>query len=396
MDKKYKFILVDHSCREIYTLLTIAVLLTLLFSFNLMAQEDGMQKVYIGSYSPADEAGIKCYGFNPDTGEMTFLSGTSGIENPSFLAVHSNGRLLYAVSETDGREGNTSGGVASFRIVSSKGELERLNEVSSGGAAPCHISLDRSERVLMAANYNGGNIAAFPLEKDGSLGKISSFHQHRGSGSDLPNQREPHAHSINTDPSNRFAMVADLGLDTLFVYRLNPETGLLAPHDPPFVKVKRKSGPRHLAFHPGGSFAYLINEIASTITVFKYDSESGRLEEIQTVSTLPEDFDGRNSTAEVVVHPSGRYLYGSNRGHDSIAVFEIDRQSGKLEPAQHRATGGRSPRNFCLSPDGKFLLAANQRSDNLLVFPLEESSGRILDPVDEISTKAPVCIRFVK
>ncbi len=191
MDKKYKFILVDHSCREIYTLLTIAVLLTLLFSFNLMAQEDGMQKVYIGSYSPADEAGIKCYGFNPDTGEMTFLSGTSGIENPSFLAVHSNGRLLYAVSETDGREGNTSGGVASFRIVSSKGELERLNEVSSGGAAPCHISLDRSERVLMAANYNGGNIAAFPLEKDGSLGKISSFHQHRGSGSDLPNQREP-------------------------------------------------------------------------------------------------------------------------------------------------------------------------------------------------------------
>jgi len=379
-----------------YKHLTLIVLLPLLFSINLGVLGGDMQKLYIGSYSPADQNGINCYEFNPDTGKMSFLSGTSGIENPSFLAIHSSGSFLYAVSETDGQEGNNSGGVASFRVVSSRGDLEKINQVSSGGAAPCHISLDRSERVLMAANYNGGNISVFPLEEDGSLGEMSSFHQHSGSGSELRNQREPHAHSINPDPSNRFAMVADLGLDRLFVYRLNPESGELVPHNPAFVKVEQKSGPRHLAFHSNGSLAYLINEIASTITVFEYDFEQGSLEEIQTVSTLPEDFKGRNATAEVVAHPSGRYLYGSNRGHDSIAVFEIDGKSGRLEPVQYRSTGGRSPRNFCLSPDGKFLLAANQRSDNLLVFPLEESSGKLLDPVEEIKLKSPVCIRFVK
>lgn len=371
-------------------------LFLLLFSINLGVLGADMRKVYIGSYSPADQMGINCYGFNPETGKMNFLSGTPGIENPSFLALHSNGRFLYAVSETDGGEGNTSGGVASFRVISPKGDLEKINEVSSGGAAPCHISLDRSERVLMTANYNGGNIAVFPLGEDGSLGKMSSFHQHQGAGSDLPNQRSPHAHSINPDPSNRFAMVADLGLDKLFVYQLNPADGILIPHSPAFVQVKQKSGPRHLAFHPNGSLAYLINEIASTITVFEYDSKAGRLEEIQTVSTLPKDFSGRNSTAEVVVHPSGRYLYGSNRGHDSIAVFKIEESSGRLEPLQYKLSGGRSPRNFCLSPNGNFLLAANQRSDNLVVFPVERASGRLLDPVEEIRTNSPVCVRFAK
>jgi 6-phosphogluconolactonase len=191
-------------------------------------------------------------------------------------------------------------------------------------------------------------------------------------------------------------MVADLGLDKVFVYKLETDSGKLLPNDPPFVKVKAQSGPRHLAFHPGGSFAYLINEIASTITAFSYESAGGLLKEIQTVSTLPADFEGRNSTAEVVVDSSGRHLYGSNRGHDSIAVFSINQDDGKLAMLQVRSTGGRSPRNFCLTPDGRFLLAANQRSDNLLVFPVDESSGELLDPVEEITLKAPVCIRFMK
>lgn len=373
-----------------------AVLITGFYSVNLEALDAGMQKILIGSYSPAEEEGIKCYQFDPGSGKLAYLGGTSGIENPSFLAIHSNGRFIYAVSETDGKEGNSSGGVAAFRVISEKGGLDKINDVTSGGAAPCHVSLDRTEKFLFAANYNGGNIAVFPVQKDGSLGEMSSFHQHSGSGSDRPNQRGPHAHSINTDPTNRFAMVADLGLDKLFVYKLETDTGKLLPNDPPFVKVKAQSGPRHLAFHPGGSFAYLINEIASTITVFSYESAGGRLEEIQTVSTLPADFQGRNSTAEVVVDSSGRFLYGSNRGHNSIAVFSINQDSGKLEMRQVRSTGGKSPRNFCLSPDGKFLLAANQRSDSLLVFPVDGSSGELLDPVEEITLKAPVCIRFMK
>ena len=281
-------------------------------------------------------------------------------------------------------------------MVSDKGELEKINEVTSGGAAPCHISLDKSEKVLMAANYNGGNIAAFPVAEDGSLGEMSAFHQHIGSGAHPSRQKGPHAHSINTDPENHYALVADLGLDRLFVYKFDAAKGSLEPNDPPFARVKDSSGPRHLAFHPGGTTAYLINEIASTVTVFDYDSRNGKLSEVQTISTLPAGYKGRSSTAEVVVDPSGRYLYGSNRGHDSIAVFCINQDSGKLELLQHRSTGGKSPRNFCLSPDGRFLLAANQNSDNLLVFPVDQSSGKILDPVEEISLPAPVCIRFMK
>jgi len=396
MEQNKRAIWGSFSGTGIQTVFTYVALLIGFFSFNLMAVDTGMQKLLVGSYSPADEAGIKCYEFDPGSGTLTFLSGTSGIENPSFLAVHSNGIFIYAVSETDNREGNSSGGVASFRVVSDKGELEKINEVTSGGAAPCHISLDRSEQVLLAANYNGGNIVAFQIKKDGSLGEMSSFHQHTGSGTNPSRQKGPHAHSINTDPSNQYAMVADLGLDKLFVYKFDVSTGSLVLNDPPYARVQDGAGPRHLAFHPDGSIAYLINEMASTITVFNYDSGNGRLKEVQTISTLPADFKGRNSTAEVVVDPSGRYLYGSNRGHDSIAVFSIDQDGGKLEFLQHRSTGGNSPRNFCLSPDGKFLLAANQRSDNLLVFPLDEASGEILDPVEKISLKAPVCIRFMK
>ncbi|MFH1964389.1 MAG: lactonase family protein [Acidobacteriota bacterium] len=380
----------------IQTVFICAALLIGFFSFNLMAADMGMQKLFVGSYSPADEAGIKCYEFDPLNGKLTFLSGTSGIENPSFLAVHSNGRFLYAVSETDNRGSNSSGGVAAYRIVSDKGELEKLNEVTSGGAAPCHISLDRSEQMLMTANYNGGSIAAFPVLEDGSLGGMSSFDQHTGSSVNPTRQNIPHAHSINSSPDNRFALVPDLGLDKVFVYRLDPEKKSLEKNDPPYATVPGGSGPRHLTFHPNGSVVYVINEMASTVTVFSYQAKEGTLQAIQSVSTRPEGFEGRNSTAEVVVDPSGRYLYGSNRGHDSIAVFSIDQDTGKLEVVQHRRTGGRTPRNFCLSPDGKFLLAANQRSDNLLVFPLDEASGEILDPVEKISLKAPVCIRFMK
>ncbi len=355
-----------------------------------------MLRLYTGSYSTAEEESIKCYEFDSRSGTLTYLTGYSGIENPSFLALHSNGRFLYAVSETDQKEGNLTGGVAAFLIDQSSGGLTKINEVASGGAAPCHIALDRTESMLMTANYNGGSVAAFPVMKDGSLGERSFFHQHAGSGTDPSRQDVPHAHSVNPSPDNRFALVPDLGLDKVFVYRLNPEKGGMELNVPSYAVVADGSGPRHLAFHPGRSVVYVINEMASTVTVFDYQTDAGALSEIQTVSTLPIGFEGRNSTAEVAVDPSGRFLYGSNRGHNSIAVFSIDQDSGKLEAVQHHPTGGSTPRNFCLSPDGKFLLAANQRSDNLLVFPLDAASGKLLDPVEEINLKAPVCIRFVK
>lgn len=378
---------------NIYSIVACLALLYFIVSGNLIAAEKNMLKFYTGSYSTAQEEGIQCFAFDPETGNIEYLSGTSGIENPSFLAIHSNGQYLYAVSETDRKEGNLTGGVASFRVGSS-GELQLINEVTSGGAAPCHISLDRSEQMLMAANYNGGNIAAFPILANGELGEMSSFHQHTGSSVHPSRQQAPHAHSINPDPDNRFALVADLGLDKVFVYRLDPEAATLERNSPAFARVSPGSGPRHLAFHPNGSVVYVINEMASTITVFRYQPEEGALLEIATESTLPEGFEGRNSTAEVVVEAGGKYLYGSNRGHDSIAVFSIDQESGKLAPVQHRSTEGRTPRNFCLSPDGRFLLAANQRSDNIVVFPIDADTGKLLDPVDEAKLGSPVCIRF--
>jgi len=378
---------------NIYSIVACLALLYFIVSGNLVAAEKNMLRFYTGSYSTAQEEGIQCFAFDPETGNVEYLSGSSGIENPSFLALHSSGKYLYAVSETDRKEGNLTGGVASFRIGEA-GNLQMINEVTSGGSAPCHISLDRTEQLLMAANYNGGNISAFPIRADGGLGKMSSFHQHSGSSVNPSRQKEPHAHSINPSPDNRFALVADLGLDKVFVYRLDPATGTLERNSPAFARVSPGSGPRHLAFHPNGSVVYVINEMASTITVFRYQPEEGALLEIATESTLPAGFEGRNSTAEVVVEPGGKYLYGSNRGHDSIAVFSIDPESGRLSAVQHRSTEGRTPRNFCLSPDGRFLLAANQRSDNIVVFPVESDTGKLLDPVDEVSLGAPVCIRF--
>lgn len=395
MKKKSKSFFEASGRLNFYIIVACLALLPACLSGNLMAGEKDMLRLYTGSYATADEEGIKCYEFNPRSGAVSYVSGFSGIENPSFLALHSSGEFLYAVSETDRKEGNLSGGVASFRITSSGG-LVKLNEVPSGGAAPCHIALDRTEQVLMAANYNGGNVSIFPLMADGSLGPMSCLRQHSGSGVNPARQKGPHAHSINPSPDNRFALAADLGLDKVFVYRLDTEAGRLEVNTPAFARVSPGSGPRHLAFHPTRSVVYVINEIASTVTVFRYQPDEGALMEIQSVSTLPEGFQDRNSTAEVVVSPDGKYLYGSNRGHDSIAVFVIDQDSGKLEPVQHRPTGGRTPRNFCLSPDGGYLLAANQRSGNMVVFPLDQATGKLLDPVDEVSLQAPVCIKFVK
>ncbi|HKD35217.1 MAG TPA: lactonase family protein, partial [Pirellulales bacterium] len=259
--------------------------------------------------------------------------------------------------------------------------------------APCHISIDNKGRFAFVANYSGGNVAVLPIEKGGRLGKTVSVVQHKGTVADPKRQGGPHAHSIALDPANRFALAADLGLDKLFVYRFDHETGKLSPNDPPFGKLAPRSGPRHFAFSPDGRFVYVINEIALTITTFAYDAERGALKSMSTVSTLPKDVTrGDWSTAEITVHPSGRFLYGTNRGHDSLVIFAIDGQSGALTYVAHQPSGGKTPRSFGIDPSGNYLLSANQDSDNIVVMRINQQTGKLTPTGQSVEVGMPVCV----
>ena len=348
--------------------------------------------VLIGTYTGKGSKGIYAYRLNTDTGEFKEAGLAAEEKNPSFLAVHPNGRLVYAVSETD--EG---GAVSAFALDRATGKLKLLNRVSSRGKGPCHVSVDKTGKVVLAANYTGGSVAAFPVKEDGSLGEATAFIQHKGSSADKSRQEGPHAHSINVSPDNRFAMAADLGLDKVLIYRLDATTATLTAHEPAYASVKPGSGPRHFAFHPGGRAAYVINEMASTITSFVYDAERGALSgAVQTISTLPEGFKGENWTAEVAVHPSGRFVYGSNRGHDSIAVFAVEDGDITLKAVEHTPSQGKWPRNFGIDPTGKFLIAANQNSNNVVMFRIDAETGKLTPTGQEMKVSIPVCVRFVK
>ena len=246
------------------------------------------------------------------------------------------------------------------------------------------------------ANYGGGSIASYPIKADGSLGEAASFIQHKGSSVNRSRQEGPHAHCISADPGNKFVLAADLGLDKILIYKLDSASGRLTENEPPFGAVPPGSGPRHFSFTPNGNFCYVINEIKSTLTTFSYEKSNGALKELQTISTLPPDADPKkNSTAEIEVHPSGRFVYGSNRGHDSIAVFSIDSKSGKLTVVQDQLTGGKVPRSFGIDPTGSFLLAANQDSDNVVVFRIDSGSGRLTATGQEVQVGSPVCVKFL-
>ncbi len=348
--------------------------------------------VLIGTYTGKGSKGIYAYRLNTDTGGLKEGGLAAEERNPSFLAVHPNDRFVYAVSETD--EG---GAVSAFALDRAAGKLKLLNRVSSRGKGPCHVSVDKTGKVVLIANYTGGSVTAFPVKEDGSLGEATAFIQHKGSSVDKSRQEGPHAHSINVSPDNRFAMAADLGLDKVLIYRLDATTATLTPHDPPYARVDAGSGPRHFAFHPGGRAAYVINEMASTITSFVYDAERGALSgAVQTISTLPEGFKGENWTAEVVVHPSGRFVYGSNRGHDSIAVFAVEDGDITLKTVDRTPSQGKWPRNFGIDPTGKFLIAANQNSNNVVVFRIDGKTGKLTPTGQEMKVSMPVCVRFAK
>jgi len=351
--------------------------------------------MYVGTYTGPASKGIYAYRFDAATGQSTSLGLAAETVNPSFLAVDRSRRFLYAVNEIADYQGAKSGGLSAFAIDRKSGKLKFLNEVSSRGAGPCYVSLDKTGKYVMVANYDTGSVAIFPLLADGELSDASAVIQHSGHGPDPKRQEGPHAHEIETSPDNRFALASDLGLDELLVYRFNPSKGTLAPNDPPFAKVAPGAGPRHFVFHPSGKFVYVIDEIASTVTAFSYDAANGTLRQLTAVSTLPEGFKGNNDTAEIHVSDDGQFLYGSNRGHDSIAVFSLDPTTGTPKFVEAVPTGGKTPRNFELAPGGAYLLAANQESDNIVVFKVDKKTGHLTPTGEVLEAPSPVSIRFV-
>jgi 6-phosphogluconolactonase len=359
------------------------------------APAGGGLRVYVGTYTGAKSKGIYCCRFDPASGRLTAPELAAETPSPSFLAIHPNRRFLYAAGEATHLGGKPVGAVSAFKLDSRTGQLALLNQESSGGEGPCHVAVDTTGRCLLVADYGSGGIAALPIRADGSLAVPSVVIQHRGSSVNPQRQAEPHAHFITPDPRNRFALTCDLGLDQVLVYRFDPAKSLLVPNTPPFAAVNPGSGPRHLAFHPSGRFVFLINEMGLTLTVFGYDANQGTLRELQTISTLPEGFKGNSTCAEVQVHPSGRFVYGSNRGHDSIAVFRFDAASGKLANAEFQPTQGKTPRHFALDPAGHWLLAENQDSDSIVVFRVDSKTGGLSPAGQEVSVGSPVCVVFL-
>ncbi|MGA3027004.1 MAG: lactonase family protein [Bryobacteraceae bacterium] len=344
--------------------------------------------VYVGTYTGKGSQGIYAWRFDATKGRLSEVGLVGETTNPSFLAVHPNGRFLYAVNET------SAGSVTSFSIDEKTAKLTELNHVPSGGADPCHLVVDPTGRAVIVANYTGGSVASFPLAADGTLGNAVTFLQHSGASVNKARQAAAHAHDVALSRDNRFAIICDLGMDKLMVYHFDPRTGALSANDPPFARLKAGSGPRHFAFDAAGAHGYAISELASTITTFDWDASRGALREIQTVSTLPTDFKGENTTAEIAIHPSGRFLYGSNRGHDSLALFMIDRGTGTLKPAGRFSTGGRTPRSFAIDPTGKWLLAANQDTNDIVVFRIDEKTGALKATGRRLQVSQPVCVLF--
>jgi 6-phosphogluconolactonase len=356
---------------------------------------DGELLAYFGTYTNNGKSkGIYCYKLDLATGKLTSVGVTEGIKNPSFVAIHPSGNNLYAVSEVNDADGKPGGAVSAFSLDRKTGALKALNHQSSEGAGPCYVMVDKTGKVALVANYGSGSIASLPVNDDGSLNKAATAIQHEGSSVNQQRQAGPHAHSINVSADNRFAIAADLGLDKLLIYKLDAAKGTLAANDPAFTKTPAGGGPRHFAFHPNGRFAYNCNEITSSVTAHAWDAQKGSLNEIQTISTLPEPTQG-NSTAEIQVHPSGKFVYCSNRGHDSLAIFTVDEKTGQLTAAGHQKTLGRTPRNFGIDPTGRYVVACNQNTDNVAVFQVDQSTGKLSQVGDPVTVPAAVCVKFL-
>ena len=359
---------------------------------NALSQQERKFVLYVGTYTSGKSEGI--YGYHMDgTGALTRFTSIMSV-NPSFLTVDRSKRFLYAVNEVSDYLGKPSGAASAYKIDPVTHNLRLLNEQATQGADPCYLSVDSRKRTLLVANYTGGSVSVFPVRSDGTLGMVAQVQQDEGSGP-KEQQKGPHAHCVIFDAFERHALVADLGIDKVMIYRFDRTTGRLSPAKQPFAELKPGAGPRHLSFHPSGKFLYVINELDSTMTAFGYNEREGTLTMIETVSTLPSDFSGISYCADVHVSSSGKFLYGSNRGHNSIVVFAIDQLTGKLTLVEHVSTEGNWPRNFTIDPSGGFLLVANQRSDNVVVFSLDANTGRLKPTGVNEQIPSPVCLKFL-
>lgn len=349
--------------------------------------------LYIGSYAEAADPGLYVVEMNPATGELTRLGEAAGLKNPTFLKVDAAGRKLYAISETKTSSDERIGEVASFAVDPAAGTLTELNRILTLQPSTSHIELEPQRRYVVVSGYHGGNVGLVRLLSDGLAGEQTDERQHEGKGADAVRQDRPHPHSALFTPDSRYVLVADLGLDKVFVYRLDEQSDKLVLHSE--AKTAPGAGPRHLAFHPNGKWLYSINEVNSSLTLFAFDADAGTLEAIDAVPTLPQGYAGENTTAEVAISPDGKFLYGSNRGHDSIVVFAIDQGSGKLSLVQHISSEGGHPRHFALTPAGDYLVAANRDSDNLAVFRIDKSTGKLEFTGQTANVSKPVCVQPV-
>jgi len=354
----------------------------------------GKLLVYVGTYTSGKSKGIYLYRLDLGSGELKHAATTKDVKDPSFLALAPSRRNLYAVNEVEDFGGKKSGALSSFAVDQRNGNLRLLNQQPSLGGAPCYVDVDRGGRFVLVANYSGGNVAVLPIRNDGRLGEATDLKQYQGSSINVERQEGPHAHCIVLDPANRFAYGCDLGTDKVMIYRFDARRGKLIPGRTPWVQLKPGAGPRHITFRPDGKYAYVINELHATVTTFAHDRERGTLKEVQTIQTLPADFTGENTSADIHVSPDGRFLYCSNRGHDSIAAFQIDPRNGKLTFVAHQSSGGKVPRNFAIDPTGAFVLVANQKSDNIVTFRRDAKTGRLNATGHVAEVPSPVCLKF--
>ena len=360
---------------------------------GLLMPNPGTIPVFVGTYTDDRTEGIHILQLDPSTGELSTMAKVADVRNPFFLATCPNDRTLYAGCCIDEFENEPGGSIRSYTIGDG-GALTQTSEQAAKGATPCYVSVDSADSCVLVANYSSGNVATFPVQPGGKLGPASQVIQHEGSSVDKSRQEGPHVHSIVLSPDSRFAFAADLGTDEVRIYRLDAANATLTPNDPPFVSTKPGAGPRHIAFNPSGTRAYLLNELDSTIVVYEYDASKGSLSELQTLSALPEGFGGDNFCADIRVHPSGRFLYASNRGHDSIAVMSIDTATGELTPSGHPSSEGAWPWNLEFDPSGSYLLSANQRGNCVACFRIDTTNGKLELASSTIEVPGAVCVKI--
>lgn len=361
----------------------------LLASSSLSAAEPGSTLVFIGTYTGEKSEGIYVCRLDPKTGSMSAPELAAEMINPSWVTIHPSGKFLYAVGESGPYKG---GGAVTGFSIGQGGKLTALNTQEPNGSGPCHLAIDQTGKTILVSNYGSGSVSSLQIAADGKLSPSAWVDQHPTLGE----KQKPHAHHCGFDPSNRFALSCDAGLDRIYSYRFDAATGALAANDPPFAATTAETHPRHLTFSPDGKFCYNIDEKAMSVTAFSFDAKLGVLQQIQAISTLPNDFSGKaGSTAELIMHPSGKFLYGSNRGPDNIAGYSVDPQTGKLTLVGHTSTGGKTARSFGIDPSGRWMIVGNQNSDSVIGFEIDQSTGALTPNGTKFELGAPVCFQFL-